>query len=92
MYNIAQAEGLNSVFLRYNPDVFRVNGKPREITQENRLKLLRKELEKHIHAIPTELITVHRLFYNNMSGKQVIEFDTKEYVEQLIRNMIVNSE
>lgn len=75
MFNICQAEGMKCVFLRYNPDTFRVEGKIRRVLGDTRLKTLEKHLRKCIETIPKKELTVYRLYYDNDSGETITEYD-----------------
>jgi hypothetical protein len=74
MQNIYNAIGMRCVFLRYNPDVFRVKGQVKRIDEESRLKILLEEVEKWRVTVPEEEITIFRLFYNNDTGNYIEKF------------------
>ena len=81
MLNIAQAEGLKCIFIRYNPDTFRVDNKIRKVHTTNRLKVLTDMVDKVTEDEPEEHITVYKLFYNNTSGDHVVEDESlKEHI------------
>jgi hypothetical protein len=46
MHEIQNAVGMNCIFLRFNPDTFKVNNKKQSINMNERLKLLVKWIEK----------------------------------------------
>ena len=72
MLNIHQAIGLRCVFLRYNPNVFRVNNKVKIVQKQKRLKILLENIKKYMEQIPEDEITVYRLFYNTKSVEDFV--------------------
>lgn len=92
MYNIARSikENLPCVFLRYNPDVFRVNGLTKRVGKEKRLEILEKTIDFHFDSennAPTEDISVYRLFYNNNTGDYTEKYDIESKYEGLINRL-----
>ena len=77
MYNIYQAQGMKCVFLRYNPDVFHVEGKAKKVQKPKRLAALLREVVRHMNNEPEEQISVFRLFYNNDTGEYVVPYELK---------------
>jgi hypothetical protein len=75
MLNIFQAEGLQCVFLRYNPDIFRVKGKAQKIHMDTRLKILEETIDRYIESPPDQGVSIYRIFYNNESGEYVEKYD-----------------
>jgi len=75
MLNIYQAEGMRCVFIRYNPDIFRVKGNAKKVHRPIRLGLLLEYVNKYMNSIPDDELTVYRLFYNNDSGEYVEKYD-----------------
>ena len=55
------------VFIRFNPDNYRIDGELKKTKMETRLNALSKEIIKHITRIEqeenTELLEIHKLFY-----------------------------
>lgn len=81
MLNIQQAEGLNCVFLRYNPDVFKINNKAVKIHTKTRLQTLLEHVKIHMKRIPEDYMTIYRLYYNNAP---VQKYDLSyEYIKML---------
>ena len=83
--NIHQALGMRCVFLRYNPDVFRVQNKATIVQTNTRLKLLLQETRRHMEEIPEEEVSIYKLFYNNDSGERVVRynFSTEDLFEKV---------
>ena len=73
MFNIAQAEGLNCTFLRYNPDTFRLSNKAKIVHTNTRLKILKEQIDKEINNIPNEVVKIIKLFYDNNKNLRVFE-------------------
>ena len=90
MYNICQAEGLQCVFLRYNPDIFRDTTKALKVQQHTRLGILTTEIDKYIlDPLSDDDISVYRLFYNNPNGEYVQKYDINNRYKELISSIIV---
>lgn len=89
MYNIFQAEGIQCIFLRYNPDIFR-DGKQKAIIvrETTRLNVLVAEIEKHMTEPPEEDISVYRLFYNNPVGVHVQKYDIESKYMKMIDTLL----
>jgi hypothetical protein len=74
MHEIQNAAGMNCIFLRFNPDTFKVNNKKQSINMNERLKLLVKWIEKCEGMKPEkdlEPVKYKYLFYDDW-----IETDT----------------
>ena len=56
--NIYIALGLPTVFLRYNPDSFKIEGKPLRLKKETRLRILLDRVQYHFSHVPEKPITV----------------------------------
>jgi hypothetical protein len=70
MHEIQNAVGMNCIFLRFNPDTFKVNNKKQSINMNERLKLLVKWIEKCEQMKPEkdfEPVKYKYLFYDNWS-------------------------
>lgn len=82
MLNIHQAIGMKCVFLRYNPDIFRIKNRARKIDDVIRLNNLLEEVKKHMQKIPEQDITVYKLYYDNDTGNHIEYFDilSKEHL------------
>jgi hypothetical protein len=52
MHEIQNAVGMNCIFLRFNPDTFKVNNKIQKVSINQRLKLLVKWIEKCVEMRP----------------------------------------
>lgn len=83
MVNIAQAEGLPCVFVRYNPDVFRVKGKAKKVHTKTRLELLTSTIEENMHVCPEHSLTAVRLFYNNDTGRHTCPYSLDDRYKNL---------
>jgi hypothetical protein len=75
MFNIAQAEDSKCIFIRYNPDIFHVDGKVKRVHTDTRLKILVENIEKCLTEPPEETINVFRLFYDNATGDYLSKYD-----------------
>lgn len=67
MHEIQNAAGINCIFLRFNPDNYRVNGKLQKVNMNTRLKLLTKWIEKCREMRPksdVEAVRYKYLFYD----------------------------
>jgi hypothetical protein len=74
MHEIQNAVGMNCIFLRFNPDTFKVNNKKQSINMNERLKLLVKWIEKCEQMKPEkdlQPVKYKYLFYDGW-----IEIDT----------------
>jgi hypothetical protein len=70
MHEIQNAVGMNCIFLRFNPDTFKVNNKKQSINMNERLKLLVKWIEKCEEMKPEkdlEPVKYKYLFYDDWS-------------------------
>ncbi len=68
MHEIQNAVGMNCIFLRFNPDTFKVNDKKQSINMNERLKLLVKWIEKCEEMKPEkdlEPVKYKYLFYDD---------------------------
>lgn len=80
------------IFIRYNPDNFRVNGKITDVSQHDRLRLLRKTIDKYTHRIPKDPISVYRLYYNEKRNKGKmpcfrVKYKIGKAIERLYRHL-----
>jgi thiol-disulfide isomerase/thioredoxin len=87
MHEIQNAIGINCIFLRFNPDSFKVNGKLHKININERLKLLVKWIEKCVDMKPTSHIQPVKykyLFYDEWSDTDTIfkEIDDTELYDK----------
>ena len=87
MYNICQAEGINCIFIRYNPDVWRVDGKVKKVFTQKRLDELTKMIDKCIKEIPDGTLTVYRMFYNSDTEEYIQEYDIQSNYEEMFVNI-----
>ena len=84
MINIQQSLALPTIFIRYNPDNFRIDGKSINITEKHRMKILNNWL---IHAkqlstsIPLQAVY---LFYDdfNESSNNYIKIDILDFIRE----------
>jgi hypothetical protein len=72
MKNIYTAYGgeMPIVFIRYNPDKFKVDGKVVNIPNEKKEKMLLLWVKKAINEIPTGMISIIYLYYDNYRETQ----------------------
>ena len=75
--------GMPVVFIRYNPDTFRIDGKIRRVDGGIRLKKLKKTVEEYIAKSLDKLLTVEYLFYSDDR-----ERTQREYTEFLMSSYI----
>ena len=75
--------GMPVVFLRYNPDTFRIAGKIQRVDGYRRLKKLKNILEEYIAKPLDKLLTVEYLFYSDDR-----ERTQREYTEFLMASYI----
>lgn len=68
MIRIQQALKKPCVFIRFNPDAFRIQNRRRKIRHSKRLRILKKKIDTHLNLEPKKELSVLRLFYNNSSG------------------------
>jgi len=87
MFNILQAIGLPCTFIRYNPDVFRVNGIAKKVQTQKRLEKLNEVIKQEINIVPENNIKVLRLFYNNTTGNYTEEYSVNETYKNLLNNL-----
>lgn len=56
------------IFIRYNPDKFKVNGKKKNPKFETRMNHLENEIKTHIQRIHenknTELVEIHKIYFD----------------------------
>jgi hypothetical protein len=68
MHEIRNAAGIHCIFLRFNPDDFKVNNEKKKINMAQRLKILKKWIEYCFNKIPNKdlvPVEVKYLFYDN---------------------------
>jgi very-short-patch-repair endonuclease len=65
MVNIQQSLGIYTVFIRYNPDTFSINGKQQKVSQEERLKILKERIDYHITKPLDKHMHIEYLFYSD---------------------------
>jgi hypothetical protein len=64
MVNIQQSLGLYTVFLRFNPDPYKINNKTVPTTSKKRLDHLLSRIKHHYHQPQDKHILAEYLFYN----------------------------
>ena len=85
MVNICQAEGLPCMFIRFNPDVYRIKGKVKKVHTKTRLELLIVTINKYVISKPENMLGVTRLFYNNDTG----DYSSIYPIEDKYKNMFI---
>ena len=90
MGNIYQSLGLPCIFLRYNPDVVRYEGRVSIVHTVKRLECLEENIDKYLESVPETEISVYRLFYNNDEGEHLQKFDITEYISTLWEEQVIN--
>jgi hypothetical protein len=86
MINIQYALGMNCIFLRFNPDNFRINGKLQKVNMNERLKLLVKWIERCKEMKPEkelEPVRYKYLFYD--------DYDITDVEFKIIDDLEINS-
>ena len=63
------------IFIRYNPDIYKVNGERKNPRFEERMKTLTNEIKRHIKRIENDenedLLEIHHLYYDEMKVKSI---------------------
>jgi hypothetical protein len=77
MVNISQSLGLPTIFLRYNPDRYKVKGETRDVLQTSRHKTLRDWVIKLLTLDPEELqshgfLSVIHLYFDEYNPRKVM--------------------
>lgn len=67
MENIVYGLGLPSVFIRWNPDDYKMNGVKQNVPWENRMQKLLEQIEYNSKEIPKEMLTIIYLYYDNIA-------------------------
>ena len=68
MINISQTLGLPTIFIRYNPDEFKINGEEKNPFFMDRMKILSSVLKDSIELGPEKLsgfVSIRKLFFND---------------------------
>jgi hypothetical protein len=87
MHEVQNAAGINCIFIRFNPDNFRVKGVVQKINSKERLKILVKWIEKCAEIKPKndlEPVKVKYLFYD--------EFDETDLNFKIIDDLELSKE
>jgi hypothetical protein len=71
MQNITQALRQKGIFIRYNPDSFKVNGKNKKADFTNRIKVLLETLDIAMKKTECETLEVVYLFYDDFDEKNI---------------------
>ena len=79
MFNICQALGLKTVFVRYNPDSYKIKNVAKRSYTKRRLMILKIFLEKCMAEIPEENLTVHKLFYDAEEDLDIQRYVPRPY-------------
>ena len=86
MKNIYHAEGgIPVIFIRYNPDNFRVGGKRQNLSQAKREELLIKWCKYYEDKIPESPLMVNYLFYDDWVSGKCEEYDIDPYNHECYR-------
>ena len=64
--------GLPVVFLRFNPDTYKMGGKTKKTELRRRLKELEKELRQALACPPQRSLTIVRLYYDCAEPRAVV--------------------
>jgi len=72
MYRIAIALGKSTVFVRYNPDAFKIGDITERVPKAKREALLLSALQEHLQNTPTTFLTLVYICYSQPS-KQMHE-------------------
>ena len=64
MYRLAAALQKPTVFIRYNPDAFRINNATKRVPRVQRESLLLLVLQSHLQVIPTDFLTIVYICYS----------------------------
>lgn len=81
MYNIRLCLGKPCIFIRYNPDPFKLKGQGKIVRTEKRLEILLEHAKKYMREIPIEqVITVYRLFYDSDDDSQEKEITVTDVI------------
>jgi hypothetical protein len=75
MIQIAETEKKPCIFIRYNPDKFKLMGKSRDYPQEKRFSLLIEKTRFHMKNAPKVNVAVYRFFYDNPGKLIVAKYD-----------------
>jgi len=70
MTTIQEGLGLKTIFIRYNPDCYKINGKIKKISQTKRLTLLEEKVRESFE-IPEEYIKLIYLYYSKVENDQI---------------------
>jgi len=65
MINIYNSLQMSTVFIRYNPDKFKINNQNKEVTKNCRLNELKTWLDYYLTNSPEESLIVIHLFFDN---------------------------
>ena len=66
MFNIAQALALPTIFIRYNPDEFRIGSKKQDVKEADRWRRLHQVLQWALYdVVETPFVSARYLFYDN---------------------------
>jgi hypothetical protein len=80
--NIFIALGLPTVFIRYNPDSYKIDGKTIKMYSKQRLSILQNKVNYHLKNIPEKHISAEFLFYDDYDKK------TEEYQSINVKQLI----
>lgn len=74
MVNIAQSNGIPTLFIRYNPDSYKVNNIKKDILYNKRMKVLKLVLESALNMQPEEIIgycCIKQLYYDDFDETNI---------------------
>ena len=74
MINISQALGIKTIFIRYNPDDYKVKGVKQTITKKTRQSLLLKVLDKMLKQKHEKIdfLSVIYMYYDDFDNKKIL--------------------
>ena len=86
MVNISQSLGSPTIFIRYNPDEYKLNGKKKDPPYVSRMKQLELTLRTTLNMKPEELIgycTMRKLYFDeyvktNTDFYSILDFEKKD--------------
>lgn len=75
---------MNCTFIRYNPDSFKLANKTRIVRTNNRLNILKCQIDKEITKIRDSVVSIIKLFYDNDEDIYICEENLS--VNEIIEN------
>tara|TARA_R100001163_G_C5068360_1_gene208486 strand:+ start:1445 stop:3634 length:2190 start_codon:yes stop_codon:yes gene_type:complete len=89
MINIQQSLALPTIFIRYNPDSFKIDNKIINVSNANRMQKLGEWISHTKNNITTDPLTVVYLFYDgyNASNTYLKDIDIMSYIQKPKRKL-----